>query len=112
MPAETIGAQQDDPEITPRERCRYDWMVPIGERLDVRAPIRHRRLDGGTVARLHVAGDLERCARAWEWVFRVWLPRSGCEPADAPAREHFLDGGRGAPPTIEVLCVLPIRSLR
>jgi AraC family transcriptional regulator len=107
-----IGASQDDPEITPRERCRYDWLLPINGSPPLRPPIRRRVLPACLVARVRVAGDLAKCERVWEWLFRVWLPSSGYEPADSPAREHYLDGGRSIPRWFDLTCVVPIRALK
>ncbi len=86
--APLIGMSEDDPDLVPAEQCRYDWCVPIPPTLSPTGRIDVRALEGGPTARMRVQGDFHRTARAWDWLFQVWLPSSGYEPRNQPAREH------------------------
>lgn len=88
--AKFIGMSLDDPSITPSENCRYDLGVawegdcPSADGFSVRdfAPMR--------MASVHCVGDLAVVDRAWQYLYRVWLPSGFYEPADRPAMEMFL----------------------
>ena len=112
-----IGMSQDDPTITPAEKYRYDLGVAfptsaedqgiVGEILKVRGrsgrslllPTRAeceshgltlRDFDAETVAVLHCVGDVSAVSYAWQYLFRIWLPASGYQPANMPAFEFFV----------------------
>jgi AraC family transcriptional regulator len=110
-----IGMSLDDPSITPAEKCRYDLGVAfprdtggvVGEivrsrgrkarplALPGRAECEARGLSMRDFAErelvsLHCAGDLGDVDRAWHYLYRVWLPPSGFEPANFPAMEMFV----------------------
>ena len=104
------GMSLDDPSITPAERCRYDLGVAFpreagglvgeivrsrGRRVAVggewKAPgFSVRDFEALPMAALHAVGDLGQVGRAWQYLYRVWLPASGFEPADLPAMEMFV----------------------
>ena len=111
-----IGMSQDDPAITPSEKCRYDMGVAFlqdtGEKGIVGEILRSRGRCGGgiapnrsecqayglsardfeaeTVAMIHCAGDISAVGDAWQYLFRIWLPNSGYQPANMPAFELFV----------------------
>lgn len=107
---------QDDPAITPSEKCRYDLGVAFPEKFAdlgiVGEIIRSRQgtgrsllmpnraecenfgltirdLEAETVAAIHCVGDLSLVDCAWQYLFRIWLPASGYQPANLPAFEVF-----------------------
>lgn len=111
-----LGMSQDDPAITPSEKCRYDMGVafprgaegrgvvgevirsrrraarnpPVPDRAECEAVgLTARDLEAETVAAIHCVGDLTLVACAWEYLFRIWLPASGYHPANMPAFEIF-----------------------
>lgn len=112
-----IGMSQDDPTITPAEKYRYDLGVAfpksaedqgiVGEILKARRrtgrswllPKRAeceafgltvRDFEAEAVAVLHCVGDLSVVSYAWQYLFRIWLPNSGYQPANMPAFEVFV----------------------
>ena len=111
-----IGMSQDDPAITPPENCRYDIGVAFPLHADgllsdiVRARGRQqappavpptqseceaegfsiRDFAPAQVASLHCVGDLAHVDRAWNYLYRIWLPSAACEPTDLPAMEMFV----------------------
>jgi AraC family transcriptional regulator len=111
-----IGMSQDDPSITPPEKCRYDMGVAFSEDEGWRGVVgdifRERKRGNGrpampnraecdafgltvrhfeaeAVATIHCVGDLALVGCAWQYLYRVWLPESGYQPANLPAFEVF-----------------------
>jgi AraC-like DNA-binding protein/DNA gyrase inhibitor GyrI len=112
-----IGMSLDDPAVTPSQNCRYDLGVafarnPSGDGLlgeIIRSPGRAdavvplpdapecvargfsiREFESQEIASIHCVGDLDQMARAWQYLYRVWLPSVAFEPADLPAMEVFV----------------------
>lgn len=112
-----IGMSQDDPSITPPERCSYDLGVVfpknaedqgiVGELLKSRLRSKRsllmpnraeceplglttRDFEAAAVAVLHCVGDLSAVGTAWQYLFRSWLPASGFQPANMPGFEVFV----------------------
>jgi AraC family transcriptional regulator len=85
------GISQDDPEITPPEKCRYDCCIEVDAAFQPQA-----RTDEG-IGVQDFAGGRYACARfrgtgadihaAWMQMFGQWLPASGYQAGDAPALE-------------------------
>jgi AraC family transcriptional regulator len=111
-----IGMSQDDPAITPSEKCTYDMGVAFTEGTKDRGIvgdiIRSRRravrsllmperaeceplgltardFEAEAIAMIHCVGDMSVVSCAWQYLFRIWLPESGYQPANMPAFEIF-----------------------
>jgi len=105
-----VGMSLDDPSITAADRCRYDLGVAFpreaagllggivrargrkaGASFEGDAPgFSLRDFEALEMAAFHCVGDLGEAGRAWQYLYRVWLPTSGLEPADLPAMEMFV----------------------
>jgi AraC family transcriptional regulator len=112
-----IGMSQDDPTITPSEKYRYDLGVAfpksaedqgiVGEILKSRRRAGRRLLmpnraeceslgltvrdfEAESVAVLHCVGDISVVSYAWQYLFRIWLPASGYQPANTHGFEVFV----------------------
>jgi AraC family transcriptional regulator len=110
--ARLIGMSADDAEITPMHRYRFDWCltVPAGERPG--GGISAGVIPAGRFAVLRCRGDIHKEYRAWTYLFRVWLPRSGYQPTHAPAFEWYLrDPAAAAWAEFDLDCYLPVRPL-
>ena len=104
-----IGISHDDPQLREPERGGFEWIAsPVPDA--PRPPwIETRREPSLTAARILVLGSLHDEDLAWQYLYRVWLPESGVQPAPAPAREIYrrlphLDGWR----TYDLWCALPV----
>jgi AraC family transcriptional regulator len=84
-----IGTSQDDPDVTPRELCRYDFCYTVADDVEAEGDIGIRMLPPCTVAAAHCEGDGHKLVRVWDWLFRWWLPRSTWQPASLPALEVY-----------------------
>ena len=112
-----IGMSPDDPTITPAEKCSYDMGVVfprnaedqgiVGELLKSRQRagrsvvmpdraecesqgLTMRDFEDEAVAVLHCVGDITVVSYAWQYLFRIWLPGSGYQPANLPGFEVFV----------------------
>jgi AraC family transcriptional regulator len=110
-----IGMSLYDPSITPSENCRYDLGAAfpkrpggiLGEIVRSRgraAPLGSlpaksecdaagfsvRDFKSQEIVAFHCAGDLDQVGRAWQYLYRIWLPSGAYEPADLPAMEMFV----------------------
>jgi AraC family transcriptional regulator len=90
------GSSQDDPELVPLSRCRYDFALEVLARTPVPKTLLPRHRPEGRWATTRVEGGLDAVDRAWNLLFKSWLPRSGYNLRDAPAEEIY----RETPETI------------
>lgn len=112
------GMSLDDPSVTPAEKCRYDlgiaFLLERGGVLGAVVKERGRRalpvakdampgkaeceahgwslrdFDAQRVVAFHCAGTIGDVSCAWQYLYRLWLPSSVYEPANAPAMEMFV----------------------
>lgn len=106
-----IGISHDDPQLRERERGGFEWIASPVPDAPPPSWLVKRRDPALTVARVRVVGSLHDEDLAWQYLYRVWLPESGLEPASAPAREIYrrlphLDRWR----TYDLWCALPVAS--
>ncbi len=87
-----IGCSPDDPEIVPLEKCRYDcaYLLPPGNTWRGTGEVGVSRLAGGRYAVLPARGNLRTVDRAWNLLFKSWLPASGLQPRHQPGIEVYL----------------------
>ncbi|NDJ51807.1 MAG: AraC family transcriptional regulator [Chloroflexi bacterium] len=88
-----IGMSQDDPTITPLAQCSYDIGLgltdALAKQINVVEPVSMTELPAQRIAAIHCAGDIRVVDRAWQYLFRYWLPRSRYQPANFPAMELY-----------------------
>lgn len=107
-----FGMSEDDLDITPPDKHRFDWCVAIPETWQVDAGISERRFPAMQLATVHAVGDLNVLECAWQHLWRYWLPRSRYQPANVPAMELY----RKLPheigwDTYDMLCTIPVERL-
>ncbi len=107
--ARLYGMSQDDPDVTPKELCRFDWCIAIPDDWYVPAHISEREFPTFTVAAVHTCGDLELFDHAVQYLWRYWLPQSRYQPDNLPAMEIY----RQLPihlgwDTYDMWCAVPI----
>ncbi len=110
-----IGMSQDDPDITPAAQCRYDvcLTVPAGLKIDRKAHprINIRQLPACHVGKLPVRGDIYQVDKAWQFLMRYWLPRSGFYPENLPTMEVYKQSPRVIGWEIfDLQCMVPLIS--
>ena len=86
------GMSQDDPHVTPMDLYRYDicLSLPVGYRIKQSdSEIGIRDFPACTLACIHCVGDIFIENRAWQYLYRHWLPRSHYVPDNLPAIEVY-----------------------
>jgi len=93
-----IGVYYDDPDGTSAEALRSDagLAVEAGSALD--NGLRIVEVPGGRHAVLHHQGPYAELNKAYRWLYREWLPKSGEQCADRPIFEEYLNNPRTLPP--------------
>lgn len=89
MPGKLSGASRDDPEVVPLSRCRYDFTLEVPAGTKALPGLHTARRDGGRWAMVRVTGDLQAVDRAWNLLFKSWLPVSGLNLREASAEEIY-----------------------
>jgi AraC family transcriptional regulator len=107
-----IGLSMDDPDITPKHKCRYLACITVPETLNTDEKVNFMDIPGGK----HAVGRFEGYGNELEIAYKVlygkWLPDSGCQPADSPPYEIYYSTPQNHPEGkfIVDLCI-PIKSL-
>lgn len=89
LPGRLAGASPDDPELTPLARCRYDFALEVPAGTKPPAGLFASPRPAGRWAQTHVAGDMAAVDRAWNLLWKSWLPASRCDLRGAPAEEIY-----------------------
>ena len=81
-----------------RQDLRSDAGLVIGPEVPVDGDLRIVEVPGGRHAVLHHRGPYAELNKAYRWLYREWLPRSGEQCADRPIFEEYLNNPRILPP--------------
>ena len=111
--AELMGMSCDDPLVTPLPKYRYDFCLVLPRSFQPGGEISVRQLPASRFAALRCQGDIHKLDRAWNYLFRAWLPSSGHEPTHVPAMEVY----RTSPTEIgwevfDIDCLVPVKPLK
>ncbi|MCT9000220.1 AraC family transcriptional regulator [Chelativorans intermedius] len=107
----SFGIYYDDPSATPPEECRSDACLTVGKTDPLPEGLKRMEIAGGRYASLLHKGPYAELHKAYAWLYGVWLPESGEEPANQPVVEEYLNNPRALPPAewlTEIL--LPLRA--
>ena len=94
--ATLVGLSQDDPNVTPIEKYRYDIAISVPEGTRGAGEVGTRVIPGGQYARVRTEGDIREVERCWTFLFKHWLLRSRWQPTDHPCLEVFLENPAAA----------------
>lgn len=83
------GASRDNPEVTPLARCRYEFRLEIPPGVKPPDGIGVVTRSAGDWARHHVRGDMKAVDRAWNVMFKSWLPAAGRQLRNEAAEELY-----------------------
>lgn len=92
--SETIfGMSMDDPDVTPKEKYRYEVCITIPKKfeIDPDSVIQTTTLPKCKYAVTAVSGDLNLVVAATDYLFDIWLINSSYESEPQHALEVFLD---------------------
>lgn len=93
-----IGVYYDDPAAVAATKLRSAAGIsaPAGTKID--KGMEAIDLKGGRHAVLTYQGPYAELEKAYHWLYKEWLPKSGAEPADRPIFEEYLNNPRELPP--------------
>jgi AraC family transcriptional regulator len=92
-----LGLALDNPDITPKDKCRYYACVVVNERAEPDGRVGIMTVRPGTYAIGRFSGGRDIFRRAYEAMYGEWLCGSGWQPDDAPAFECYLGEPTGTP---------------
>jgi AraC family transcriptional regulator len=107
------GISQDNPDVTPPGKCRYDCCVEVPPAFQPKGEVGVQAFDGGRYACVRFTGTSATIHDAWMKMFGEWLPGSGWQAGDAPSLELYGDDMAPDPKTGAFTCWLcvPVRPL-
>jgi AraC family transcriptional regulator len=84
--------------VTAPEKQRADVGVTVSDSFRPTGEIQVQTLTSGLHAVLTHKGPYDKLGDSYRWLYAVWLPNSGREPADAPPYEVYLNDAGQTPP--------------
>ena len=105
------GASRDDPDVTPLSRYRYDFTLEIPAVISPPSGLFVADRAAGWWAVHALDGDMSKVDRAWNLLFKSWLPASGLDLRNVPTEEVY----RRTPAEIgwgrfDLLCCVPVKQ--
>lgn len=86
-----IGIYLDDPGTVPAADLRAFAGLELRPGMDSPKGLDTRDIPEGTAARLRLIGPYTGLPAAYDYLYGEWLPQSGCDPADAPCYEVYVN---------------------
>ncbi|MFK7971445.1 MAG: GyrI-like domain-containing protein [Bacteroidia bacterium] len=104
-----FGMSIDNPEVTPASKFRYDFALKLNQPYPNHPQISFGSIPEGDYATVHVQGNLEHVAQAWDFLYREWLPSTSYVPIHYPAIEEFIQGPEEIGwDTFNIKCRIPV----
>lgn len=88
---ETIIIYHDNPETVAPEKHRISCCIPVAPEQEVSGEVGKLTLPAARYAEAQFRLNAQQFAGAWNWVFGVWMPESGYQPADGLCYERYRD---------------------
>jgi len=106
-----IGLYYDDPNAVKEADLRSHAGLALSDDATIDAPLEEIRMDATEIARLRFKGPYAGLKAAYDYLYGVWLPESGKEPADAPVFEVYLNSPHDtAPDDLLTDICLPLKA--
>jgi len=107
-----IGISPDNPDVTPKNKCRHCACIEVVEDVKSEGEVGVRKISAGTYAIGHFEGKDDIFKKAYEYMYGLWLPENGYQPENCPAFEQYTMSPQDHPRGYFVfdLCV-PIKPL-
>jgi AraC family transcriptional regulator len=104
-----LGISFDDPEVTPKDKCRYYACVAVAERAQPEGEVGIMTIRPGRYAIGHFKGGADIFRKAYAYMYGTWLPGNGWQPDDAPAFEVYT--GEPSDKTFSFDLHIPVKPL-
>ena len=85
-----MGLSLDNPDITPKDKCRYYACVVVNEKAEPDGRVGIMTIRPGKYAVGRFDGGSDVFKKAYATMYGEWLPGSGWQPDDAPAFEAYV----------------------
>ena len=95
---EMLGLCHDDPDVTARDRVRYDACLAVSVDFTPQGEIGRREVPGGEYAVARHVGPYNQLSATYLELLGRWLPASGREPAALPTVERYWNDPDSTPP--------------
>jgi len=92
-----LGMPLDNPDITPKDKCRYYACLAVNERAQPQGEVNIMTIRPGKYAVGRFSGGAGVFKWAYEYMYGEWLPKSGWQPDDAPGFESYIGEPGGTP---------------
>jgi len=92
------GSPNDDPEVTPPEKIRYDACITVDETVEPEGDIGVQTLRGGEYAMTVHKGPYEKLIETYGRISGEWAPGSGRVVSSDPCLEVYLNDPHRTPP--------------
>jgi AraC family transcriptional regulator len=108
-----MGMPLDNPDITPKDKCRYYACLEVSDRAKAEGEVGVMGIRNGAYAVGRFSGSGDVFKEAYDYMYGTWLPKSGCQPDDAPAYERYIGepGGTPAKPRFVFDLCIPVKPL-
>lgn len=101
----------DHPETTNENKLRISMCLPIKDEIKTGGEIGSTSLKTGKHMFATFKIKTYEFQKAWDWIYRNWLPNSGYEPTNNPAFEYYDKMGTDENGFIDVTICIPIRKI-
>lgn len=106
---EMLGVSYDDPEITEKEKLRYEACIVINKDVAPEGEVGVKTIAGGKYAIFKHKGPYENLNEIYNAIHRQWLPGSGYKLREIPVYEKYLnDPGKTKPEKLLTEINIPI----
>ncbi len=86
---ECFGISHDDPEITPKDKCRYDACITVNQKVKPSGEIGIKKINGGKFAVFQYKGSYDNWGDIYDNIYNKWLFESDFELRNIPAMEKY-----------------------
>ncbi|AMC33389.1 AraC family transcriptional regulator [Janthinobacterium sp. B9-8] len=98
MKVRWFAQYHDDPQSVAEADLRSDACVEIKADGDLPSELARAQIPAGRYGVIEHRGPYSELQQAYHWLFGVWLPQSGEQPANIPVIEQYLNLPHNTPP--------------
>ncbi len=108
-----IGISLDDPEITPKDKCRYNACISVSEDIKPEGEIQMMDIPASKCIVYKFAGKEEDISKMYNYVYGVYLIENGFQPKNIPGYEIYENDPQKDPKGIFKMTVcIPVEPIK
>lgn len=92
------GLYYDDPSATAEAELRSHAGILVDDSFEMPNEVEEINIPAGRMAVMHYKGPYSGLMAAYQYLYGVWLPESGAEPADSAPMEVYLNDPKDTAP--------------